>query len=100
VYKSAKSSHSKSCVIFVLKKSGIKKIGFTASKKVGNAVHRNSAKRRLRAIFSELKNDLGDGFFIFVAKDNIKNTTYEDLRSDVQKSIKRLGAFNAKKISS
>lgn len=34
-------------------KEGFVRIGFTASKKVGNAIYRVKAKRRMRAVFDE-----------------------------------------------
>jgi len=78
-----------------------KQIGFTASKKVGNAVKRNFAKRRLRAIFAEYSNNLNDGTYIFVAKHDIIDIKFSKLKNDIYKSLKRLGAIeNDKRISS
>jgi hypothetical protein len=43
-------------------------VGFIASKKVGNAVKRNRAKRRMRALFSDFESSFASGIYIFVAK--------------------------------
>lgn len=94
VYKRGKAAHAKSSVLFYLKGEAYKK-GFTASKKVGNAVYRNRAKRRLRAIFIELSPQLHSGTYIFVAKEAIRDTSYEQLRKDLLKAIKRVGAMDA-----
>ncbi|RLA73545.1 MAG: ribonuclease P protein component, partial [Epsilonproteobacteria bacterium] len=51
IYRKGKNQHSNSVVLFFLPHNSVKKIGFTATKKVGNAVKRNRAKRRLRALF-------------------------------------------------
>jgi len=79
-------------VIFY-KKCDKKKIGFTASKKVGNAVKRNRAKRRLRGIFLEIENSIKDGIYIFVAKNRINDIEYESLKKEIQLSLKRLNAL-------
>jgi ribonuclease P protein component len=67
-----------------------KKAGFTAGKKVGNAVLRNLAKRRLRALFIEFQSKLKDGVYVFVAKESIKNINYKQLKSSLLWSFKRL----------
>ncbi len=78
----------------VFYKSGLeKRVGFTASKKVGNAVKRNLSKRRLRALFSELENNLLDGSYVFVAKENINRMSYEALKKGLLWSFKRLGCI-------
>lgn len=92
VYKRAKVAHAKSSVLFYLKGKEYKK-GFTASKKVGNAVHRNHAKRRLRALFSEFSPLMRSGTYIFVAKEAIHDTSYEVLKSDVSRALKKVGAL-------
>jgi ribonuclease P protein component len=93
VYKRGKAAHAKSSVLFYLKGTEYKK-GFTASKKVGNAVYRNRAKRRLRAIFFEFSSQLKPGTYIFVAKEAIHDTSHRTLLKDIEKSLKRLGALN------
>ena len=92
VYKRGKAAHAKSSVLFYLKGKEYKN-GFTASKKVGNAVYRNSAKRRLRAIFLELSPQMTTGTYIFVAKEAIRDTSYESLKSDMQRALKKVGAI-------
>jgi ribonuclease P protein component len=76
-------------VIFY-KISDEKKVGFTAGKKVGNAVLRNRAKRRLRALFAELEGKLKSGIYIFVAKESIKTISYKQLKNSLLWSFKRL----------
>jgi ribonuclease P protein component len=89
VYKTGKKWHSKGVVVFY--KEGLeKKVGFTASKKVGNAVKRNFAKRRMRALFFELEQTLKGGTYVFVAKDQIYHMLYEDLKRDFRWSLKKL----------
>lgn len=92
VYKRGKAAHAKSSVLFYLKGEEYKN-GFTASKKVGNAVYRNRAKRRLRALFMEFSSQMNSGTYVFVAKEPIRHTSYEELKEDIRKSLKRVGGL-------
>lgn len=67
-----------------------KKAGFVASKKVGNAVKRNLAKRRLKALFYDLREQLKDGTYVFVAKEAIGEADYKRLKNSLLWSFKRL----------
>ena len=80
--------------MFFLPKNGICKVGFTATKKIGNAVKRNRAKRRLRALFYEHSNSLKDGTYIFVAKASLYESKHEKLSNDFAKVLKKSKAFN------
>lgn len=62
------------------------RVGFTASKKIGNAVTRNRAKRRMRAVARAVLPDLGQAGwdYVLVAKPNVTpdrpfNLLIEDL---------------------
>lgn len=74
-------------VLFFLPTDNIKKVGFTATKKIGNAVKRNRAKRRLRALFLEFSSSLKDGTYIFVAKQSINEVSYLLLKKEFQKIL-------------
>lgn len=80
-------------MLFFLPKNGIHKVGFTATKKIGNAVVRNRAKRRLRALFYENSTNLKDGTYIFVAKQALFDSTHKQLSKDFTKVISRSKAF-------
>ena len=69
-------------------------LGFTASKKVGNAVSRNFAKRRMRALSQELCPQLQNGTYILVAKKAILDTEYSQVRHQFIKALKKAGAYN------
>ncbi|MCF6340524.1 MAG: ribonuclease P protein component [Sulfurimonas sp.] len=88
MYKKGKNTHSSSVVLFFLPSKEIQKVGFTATKKIGNAVKRNRAKRRLRAIFLEYCSNLKSGTYIFVAKHSINEIIHEKLKNDFFKVLK------------
>lgn len=68
------------------------RVGFTASKKVGNAVERNRAKRRLREIARDiLPRYCKDGYdIVLVARRRDEELPYDDLRRDLKWALKRL----------
>jgi ribonuclease P protein component len=66
------------------------RVGFTASKKIGNAVLRNRAKRRLRALVREgLAGQARPGWdYVLVARPEATVTRpYADLLSDLSQAI-------------
>ncbi|MBU1928087.1 ribonuclease P protein component [bacterium] len=93
IYKKGKNQHSSNVVLFFLPQNGIRKVGFTATKKIGNAVKRNRAKRRLRALFCEYSNTLIDGTYIFVAKQSIIESSYEQIHLDFKKILSKANTF-------
>jgi ribonuclease P protein component len=67
-------------------------VGFTASKKVGNSVKRNFAKRRLRAAFIEAQDSLCDGIYVFVAKKELLDTPFLEVKKSLNYALKKLDA--------
>ncbi len=66
------------------------RVGFTASKKVGNAVARNRGKRRLRAAASQLLPLLGrQGHdYVLVARGTTGTRPFQALLSDITTALK------------
>ena len=64
-------------------------IGFTASKKVGNAVTRNRVKRRLRAAVREVihHNATPNRDYVVIGRGKTVDRPFENLKSDLIKGI-------------
>ncbi len=79
----ASKSHSSATAI---------RIGFTASKKVGNAVCRNRARRRLKALAGEMmpKHAVAGYDYVVIARGTTPDRSFEALRRDFEKALKRL----------
>lgn len=65
------------------------RVGFTASRRVGNAVARNRARRRLRAVVQEILCDKGrPGFdYVIIARQGTLTRPYPALRNDLAGAI-------------
>ena len=64
---------------------------FIAGKKSGNAVWRNSAKRRMRAICHELGGPFPNLDVIFLAKSGICRAKYSKVLETCDEALKRAG---------
>jgi len=67
-------------------------VGFTATKKIGNAVVRNRAKRRLRILASEFLPKIGrDGYdYVFIARARTPSIAWDELKKDAKKALQKL----------
>ena len=65
-------------------------VGYTASRRVGNAVKRNFAKRRMRALIREFSNEFSPGYaFVFIANTRTTEMKFAELKSDFCYSLKK-----------
>ncbi len=88
---SSKTWHTPYFVLFY-KHEKKHKVGFVASKKVGNAVHRNRAKRLLRAHFIENIDLLKEGSYVLVAKPALLSESFTEVRKSYLHALKKCSA--------
>jgi ribonuclease P protein component len=70
------------------------RVGFTATKKIGNAVARNRAKRRLRAAarLTLTADTLPGGWdLVLIARDGTAGRSWDRLLSDLRGALRHLG---------
>lgn len=72
-------------------------LGFTASRKVGNAVARNRAKRRLRAIAAEILKDVPAPAqptdLVLIARPATITRDFQSLKHDFTRGLQKLGVM-------
>jgi len=85
--------HTSQFVLFYQADNEQYRVGVVASKKVGNAVHRNRAKRLLRAHFLNHFHQLKSGQYILVAKPSLLDTEYNKTSKTFFNGLKRLKAL-------
>jgi len=73
------------------------RVGFTVSKKVGNSVCRNRARRRLRAVVAELfPTRAAPGIdYVVIGRRETLDRPYSLLLQDLATALKRLGALRS-----
>ena len=76
---------------------GETRVGFTCSKKVGNAVARNRARRRLKAAAAALMPvTASPGYdYVLIGRTETLKRPYALLLQDLQLALKRVGALRA-----
>jgi len=68
-------------------KDTVEKTAVVASKKCGNAIQRNKAKRRLRALYQQLKKEQilnTPKDLVFIAKKELLTVSFETLYQDIK----------------
>lgn len=72
------------------------RIGFTATRKIGNAVTRNRARRRLRAAAgSVMTRHAAPGFdYVLIARADTPRRPYAALVGDLEAALRRLGTWH------
>lgn len=94
----AQAAHcARGCVLVQARardESALVRAGFTATKRIGGAVERNRAKRRLREAARLLLPSLGSpGFdYVFVARGGVTTRPWPRLLDDVKSALIRLAA--------
>lgn len=91
IYKTGRRIQGKHIIIFIRDNDeAFNRFGIVASKKVGNAVKRNRAKRQIRAVISKNSNILNNGFdIIIIARASIKGMSFALIERDFLYIMKR-----------
>lgn len=70
------------------------RIGFSVSKRVGNAIQRNRAKRRMRACVSPYAEHLKGGCnIILIARPEVLEAPFTELKRQTEALLKRCGVL-------
>ena len=73
---------------------GPARIGFTTTRRIGNAVVRNRARRRMREVVRQLPSgSLRDGHdYVFIARDGTARGDFAQLRRQTARAVEKLNA--------
>lgn len=70
------------------------RVGFSVSKRVGNSVQRNRAKRRLRACLTPMLPNLSKGVnLIFIARRDVLTEPFSSMQEQMQDVLQRAGVW-------
>jgi len=95
IYNKGKSVPEK-CIVLFAKKNDFpySRVAFLASKKVGNSVARNRARRLMKESYREIREDLAAGYdMIFIARKTICNLKCADVKKSMEAAAKRAGTL-------
>ena len=86
LYRKGKSSGSKYVVVFYIKNNlNLSRKAFLASKKVGNSVARNRARRLMKEAFRQLEDSLPAGYdILFIARNTITQAKCDDVLKSIR----------------
>ncbi len=93
IYNRGNSFGGKYVVIFCRRNNlGYNRLGFLASKKVGNSVVRNRARRLMKESFRNMKSELKEGFdIILIARNSIKDVKCNEVQKSMNFLLKKAG---------
>lgn len=95
-YYKGKSFVSSSLITYVRKnRLNVTRIGITTSKKIGNAVQRNRARRIIRAAYRQLSKNVAQGYdIVFVARSRTTQLKSTDILNTLEKQLIQAGVLS------
>lgn len=97
VFHNGKSTANRQFIVYVLNKENQAhfRVGISVGKKIGNAVMRNSIKRKIRQSLTEMKDDLkADKDFIVIARVPAANMTTKEVKKSLSHVLKLAKMLN------
>ena len=93
IYNRGKSIGDRYVVLFFRKNNlPYNRMAFLASKKVGNSVKRNRARRLMKESYRLTEMKLPEGYdFIFIARNTIDNAKCAEVKKSLQYALRRTG---------
>ena len=85
IYKVGKNYWNRNLILYV-KKNGLNetRVGYTITKKIGNAVTRNKIRRRMKEIYRLHFHNIKEGYdLVFIAKRGVKDIPYKELEGSM-----------------
>ena len=96
VYKKGKSVGDKYVVVFYIKNHrDLTRTCFLASKKVGNSVRRNRARRLMKESYRLISDRIPAGYdMIIIARNTISDRSFSEVDKSLQRALKRAGILS------
>lgn len=95
VYSNGKNYWNRNLTLYVKKnKLEESRVGFTITKKIGNAVVRNKIRRRMKEIYRLNLHLIKEGYdLVFIPKKNVIDISYKELESAMLHILKISGSL-------
>lgn len=100
IYRKGKNVPDK-YVVVIFRKNGLSynRTAFLASKKVGNSVQRNRAKRLLKESYRFQKEYLKQGYdIIFISRNRINGRGFEEVNRSMINALQRSGLIKSREV--
>ena len=82
-------------LVFIKAKVRPFKAGFSVNNKIGKAIVRNKAKRRMREAFGQIIPLIDRRYnYIFVAREGIQQADFDEIKTNIINIVKKAGLFN------
>ena len=96
LYSKGRSSGERYIVVFYISNGlGYSRKAFLASKKVGDAVTRNRARRLMKESFRKLEQSVRPGSdILFIARQTITDTKQAEVETSMRKALKKSGLLS------